>query len=134
MSAILITGATNGIGLCLAKSLLDKQFNVVGIGRDQDSLNNLSHEYGTLFTPLRIDLSNKDNYKDIADSLPSLSGIVFAAGVVRMSPISYFDEDQHSNMMEVNINSPIFILSRIIRRKKLSKGSSIVFISSIDKI
>jgi len=132
MSAILVTGATNGIGLSLTKSLLDKQFNVVGIGRDQDSLNNLSTEYGSLFTPLRIDLSDKDNYNDIADLLPTLSGIVFAAGVVKQSPISYFDEDLHSCMMEVNINSPIFILSRILRRKKLSKGSSIVFISSIN--
>lgn len=74
----LITGATHGIGLALAQKLLSKGMIVIGIGRDQGSLDKLKSQYqnfipinaGNIFTIYDISHQEKWLDKEKGDFVP----------------------------------------------------------------
>jgi len=127
---ILITGATSGLGLHTSKYLMDRGYGVAGIGRNSQNLNKLSEQYGEQFVPVQADLLDFEGFSDLSVSLPILTGIVFCAGVTRKDPIRFLNQERHLELININVNSPLLLLSSIINNKKLSNGSSIVFIAS----
>lgn len=59
MNCVLITGATSGIGMQLAKDYADSGWQVVACGRNSLALQLLQH-YSSLITPLEFDLTDLD--------------------------------------------------------------------------
>ena len=65
------------------------------------------------------------------ETIEPLDGIVLNAGIVKLSPIAFINDDSVDELFEVNVQSSIKLIQRLVRNKKLKKGASIVFISSI---
>jgi 3-oxoacyl-[acyl-carrier protein] reductase len=54
----IVCGATSGLGQGVAKALLEDEAFVIGIGRNNDKLDNMAAAYPGLFEPLQIDVKS----------------------------------------------------------------------------
>jgi NAD(P)-dependent dehydrogenase (short-subunit alcohol dehydrogenase family) len=70
----------------------------------------------------------------LIDKLPQLNGLVNCAGVQKTLPFQFIDAESLKEVMDVNFTAPALISAQLVKKKKLSKNSSIVFISSISGI
>ena len=61
MKAVLITGASTGIGKSCAKILSSNNYQVFGTVRNQEDANTLKQEFGKYFTPIIMDVRNKES-------------------------------------------------------------------------
>ncbi|MBO7214404.1 MAG: SDR family NAD(P)-dependent oxidoreductase, partial [Clostridia bacterium] len=86
-STILLTGASSGIGKCLAEILVTKyNSTVLGVGRSEEKLNMVKTLLGDKFIPITADISLESEwerlYNLVTDNGYKLSGIINCAGVL----------------------------------------------------
>jgi NAD(P)-dependent dehydrogenase (short-subunit alcohol dehydrogenase family) len=132
--AVLVTGASSGIGRAVARRCADEGANVLGTGRDEARLAGLSREHKAIAIHA-ADLAAKgsaDTCVDIAVSLfGRLDGVVHAAGIVRRGEdIRETADDEWSMMREVNLDAT-FRIARACLRQMVPQGSgSMVLVTS----
>lgn len=129
---ILVTGASSGIGrgICIDCSKMGATVHLVA--RNEERLNEtLSQMEGDGHQIHVVDLCDKDAVTGLVDSLPQLDGVVLCAGIIKTTPVKNISEDALEEIFNVNIMSDIRMLSRMLKKKKLNKGASVVFISSV---
>ena len=64
------------------------------------------------------------------ESCPPLHGIVHCAGIPKICPIKHLNRDTLNEIINVNEVAPILLTAGLIKKKKVIKGSSIIFIAS----
>src|SRR5436190_11053975 len=107
----LITGASTGIGLELARVFARNDFNLVLVARNEARLKDISQElqtaYGIETQPFPKDLSQPEAASDIFESLRStpISILVNNAGFGSYGPFAQADLSMQSQMMQVNMIS-----------------------------
>lgn len=129
---ILVTGASSGIGrgICIDCSKMGATVHL--LARNEERLNEtLSQMEGEGHQVHKVDLCNKDAVMELVDSLPLLNGVVLCAGIIKTMPVKNISEDALEEIFNVNIMADIRMVSRMLKKKKLSKGASVVFISSV---
>jgi len=62
-----------------------------------------------------------------------LDGLVNCAGILKTLPFQFTNADSLTEVMNVNIIAPTLLSAQLVKKKKLAKNSSIVFISSISR-
>ncbi len=129
---VLVTGASSGIGRAIS-ILCSKLGAVVTIsGRNEMRLNKtLASLSGEGHVSLCCDLTSSDSVKDMIEKISLLDGIVFCAGVQETCLTKNVDERVLDKLMITNFNSTILLNSQLLKRKKINKNASIVFISSV---
>lgn len=131
---ILITGASGGIGKSVAinSALQGAQLSITARNNERlnETLNDLV-KTGVTHSAIPCDLSSKDDLDALVDSLEPLDGIVLNAGAVKLAPIAFINDATVDELFEVNVQSSIRLVQRLVRKKKIKKGASLVFISSI---
>lgn len=132
---IFITGASSGIGKAVAIECAKMGANLIISGRNSgrllETLNTLE---GFGHIQLLADLSSNEKNSEIVDRLPSIDGIVFSAGYTKILPFQFINETDINKLMQVNFMSPALLSQLLVKNKKLNKGASIVFISSISGV
>lgn len=132
MKKILVTGASSGIGYSVVRHLLDSGYYVVGASRTLGKLSGLKKQMSENFKFFKIDLTCFSDYSEVMSDLDQIDGIVHCAGIVINNPIKYFNLEKYEAVIAINQTAPLVLVSSLLRTKKLSKDSSIVFISSIN--
>jgi NAD(P)-dependent dehydrogenase (short-subunit alcohol dehydrogenase family) len=131
---ILVTGASSGLGKSVAinTSLQGAQVFISARSEERlkETLDNLK-ESQNKHQAITCDLSSKEDLDALVDSLGPLDGIVLNAGAVKLAPIAFINDTTVDDLFEINVQSSIRLVQRLLRKKKLKKGASIVFISSI---
>lgn len=130
---ILITGASSGIGRATAIECSRMGAIVVITGRNAERLNDTFlqlEDEGHM--QIIADLSKEADMAELIATLPELNGAVYCAGFVKTLPIQFINAESLTSVMDVNFMAPTLISAQLVKKKKLVKGSSIVFISSID--
>lgn len=130
---ILITGAAGGIGGAtaiecakLGASLILTDINEEGLANILGKLENPSlHRY------VVANLTNDDEINNLVDGIEKLDGLVSNAGVTKPAPVKFVNRADLDRIMSVNAFAPIFLTQRLLKKKKFSKNSSIVFTVSI---
>lgn len=129
---ILVTGASSGIGRGIAIACSKMGASVIITGRNKKKLDD------TLFQMtdgehliITADLTNMDDVGSLANQLPKLDGIVFCAGMGQRVLCKNITEADIDTIMNVNFKAPVMLQSEILRKKKINKNASIVFIDSI---
>lgn len=129
---ILVTGASSGIGRVTAIECSKLGARVILTGRNEvaliETLNNLVGDNHSFFV---ADLSEEEGCKYLADQIPVLDGCVSNAGVGKMLPIQFYSMDILNDVFKVNTYAHMLLLKHLVKKKKLSNPSSVVFTASI---
>ena len=132
---ILVTGASSGIGKAIAIECSKMGAQVIITGRDEQRLQE-TYELleGNHPTCIVADLSKKEDIGTLVNQIDCLNGLVNCAGLTISKPFKFLQEEDIQEVMTVNFNAPLLLTQQFIKKKKLQKTSSIVFISSISGI
>ena len=129
---ILVTGASSGIGRGIAVTCSKMGATVVLGGRNETRLNEtLSEMEGEGHVLAVADLTKKAELEKMVDILPKLDGIVHCAGIGQRILCKQLQETDVDNVMDMNFKAPVLLQTEILKKKKINKAASIVFIASI---
>lgn len=129
---ILVTGASSGIGrgICIDCSKMGAKIHLMA--RNEERLNEtLTQMEGEGHMIHKADLCSDDDIYAMIDSLPAVDGVVLCAGIVKTMPVKNITEDAMTEIFNANIMGDIKICSRLLKKRKLNHGGSVVFISSV---
>ncbi|WP_027087215.1 SDR family NAD(P)-dependent oxidoreductase [Cohnella panacarvi] len=139
--AIVVFGASSGIGKATAKFLSTLGARVILAGRNegrlQQTLNEMDNTKHHLIKTL--DLQNENQVKTwlkelVADFGAKLDGMVYSAGVHHFTPLRSINQEYLDEMWNVNVKSLISLLGSFSNRNISNDGSSVVLLSSISSI
>ena len=129
---ILITGASSGIGRQTAITCAKLGAKLILSGRNSERLQeSLDQLAGTEHLKIECDLTHENQIETLIDNLPSLDGIVHSSGSVNPIPAKFITQEKIDEVSSINFQAPILLSSRLLKRKKINRGASIVFMSSI---
>ena len=129
---ILITGASSGIGKACAIECSKMGAKLIITGRNAERLNQtLAALKGQGHTALVADLSIEDDINTLASEIGILDGLILNAGTNQKSLVKFINRKLLDDMFSVNLYAPALLVQKLIKQKKLNRGASIVFMSSI---
>ena len=129
---ILVTGASSGIGRAIAVECSKMGASVILTARNEARLQEtLSQMHGNHHSIIVADLSKQEEIPLLIEKNPVLDGLVHCAGVVKTLPFQFVNADALTEVMSVNFTAPVLLSAQLVKKKKLAKNASIVFISSV---
>lgn len=129
---ILVTGASSGIGRATAIECSKVGAAVILLGRNQERLNEtLSACEGTGHQVIQCDLADISSLQEKLDAIPELDGIVYNAGVNTKYLVKNLTQEKIDEIFHVNYYAPVLMTQMFLKKKRMKRNSSIVFISSI---
>lgn len=132
---ILVTGASSGIGRGVAVACAKMGAKVVLSGRNEQRLQEtfaLLEGEGHLM--LSGDLNSEETRKKTVDKMPTLNGVVYCAGILQIQMAKFMDLLSLEGIFQTNVFSPLMLNSLLLKKKKIQKDASIIFISSISGV
>lgn len=131
---ILVTGASSGIGRATAAECSKMGAKLVITARNEERLKEtLSLLEGEGHQYIVADLSNEEEIDHLVSKTPIVNGVVNNAGFNIVKLLPYIKAEDMSLMLKINLEAPILLTNQIVKKKKIAKNSSIVFVSSIGK-
>lgn len=110
---VLITGASQGIGLALAKLFLEQDYHVIGTSRT----GSISIDHPN-FTPIALDLSKNESipqaYKQIKDLEITIDILINNAGIGPDLNFTLPEEVSYRNTFEVNTTGTVFFTEQML--------------------
>lgn len=132
---ILITGASSGLGQQAAISSSMQGATLIITGRDKTRLDEtLKRLKGDNHKAIIADLCYEEQINNLVDQLPKLNGVVYSVGISDLTPAQFLNSEIINKNYKINFEASVLLSTRILRKKRLLKGSSIVFISSISTV
>lgn len=129
---ILVTGASSGIGKATAIECSKMGARVIATGRNEARLKDTYCQLeGEGHQMIVSDLSNDESLNQLISQCPRLDGLVNNAGVTQTLTTQFVTREKLGMLMEINTIAPILLFQRLLKSKKLNRGSSIVFTASI---
>ena len=132
---ILVTGASSGIGRVAAVECSRMGAVVYLTGRNSDRLHEtLSMLEGEGHRAFMTDLTKEDGLNALAEFVPPLDGLVNNAGEVKTLPTDFISRSKLVGLMEINTFAPILLFQNLLKKKKILKNASVVFVASVSGI
>lgn len=128
---ILVTGASSGIGRSIAVECSRMGASVVLTGRNMERLNvTLEQMERGNHLILPADLSDESDIVSLVESLPALDGVVHNAGVGSRVICKAVKDSDIDFSFKPNFYGPVLLQWHLLKKKKINKEASIVFIAS----
>ncbi|MCG6657101.1 YciK family oxidoreductase [Halomonas campisalis] len=138
---ILVTGAGDGIGRAAALSFARHGATVILLGRTTSKLDKVYDEIEAAggpqpaIVPLNFEGATLKDYHDMAETLDKefgrLDGILHNAGLLgKITPFEQYSPELWEQVMQVNINGPVWMTQALLPLLEASKDASVVFTSS----
>jgi len=123
---ILVTGATRGIGKAIA---LNTGENIYAVGRNEDLLKCYKNY-------LVCDLTNKTDLEKLGEYIKenNIDVLVNNAGEYIYSPIENTEYEKLEHIIKVNLEAPLYLISKAIPYMKSKKWGRIINIGSISGV
>lgn len=129
---ILITGASSGIGKQAAIDCSKMGAHVIITGRNKERLaDTFSHLQGSGHTQIVCDLMKPEELQTLAESLPDIDGLLHSAGIVMPIPAKFTEEKHLKEVMGVNFETAVLLMTRLLKLKKIKDNASLVFLSTV---
>lgn len=129
---ILVTGASSGIGRAVAIACARMGATVVLNGRNRERLAATAAEIGSDRTVIAAgDLTDSEQLQQMMADTPTLDGVVHCAGIWHNALCKQITAADVDSVMGVNFRAPVLLQTELLKQKRLNKGASIVFITSI---
>ena len=130
---ILVTGAASGMGKATAiacakmgATIVAADFNSEGMAQTVSELEGEGHQQFT------INLADESTWVDLLANAPALDGIANCAGIANMNPFAFINRAEMDKVFNINFFGPVLLTKGLLKAKKLNKGGSVVFVSSVD--
>lgn len=121
---IVITGASDGLGLQLAKLYQEAGKNVANISRHDSKYADVN-----IILSLREDSEIEKAANEVAKIEEPIEAIIYCAGVLSAQPLGEITEEEVKRLMATNVKSQILLTSKLVDRIKKDK-TDIVCVSS----
>lgn len=128
----LVTGASSGIGFEICKTIDAMNGRFIAVARREDHLKALlegcapdRHQYVT------ADLTETEDLDKVVASFSTIDGLVHCAGAAKFLPLRFYNFDVFRELQKLNVDSVMYLLNSICKKRKLNKASSIVLVSSL---
>ena len=129
---VLITGASSGIGRGAAIECAKMGAKVILSARNELRLAETLAQLEGGGHEIRVcDLSDRDAINSLTDEISKIDGIINNAGFTITRPIQYIENESFQQIMQVNTIAPLLLLRDLLKKKKIKRGASVVFTSSI---
>ncbi|RCI13353.1 hypothetical protein L249_0791 [Ophiocordyceps polyrhachis-furcata BCC 54312] len=129
----IVTGASKGIGLAVARHLLSQSHKVILAARSEEPLRALRQSHPTLVDYVAGDITNPHMAGELADravqSFGGIDGIVISHGVLDPRRIDGSTIDEWKHIYDVNVFSCLAMAKAGITELRKSKGC-VVWVSS----
>ena len=129
---ILVTGASSGIGQETAIQCSRLGAKVIVTARNEERLKTtLSQLEGEGHNMVIAELTDQEQLENLVNSVGDLNGVVLCAGRAMTSPFMFNTRDKYDNVFNINYFAPVELLRLLLKKKKIKKDASVVFVSSI---
>lgn len=135
---ILITGASKGIGLAIARLFAKEGANLILASRNVHALNLIKNDlpvFATNHIAIETDVSDTESIKALFNHLTSnkilIHGLVNNAGVMRDSALLMVKPEVVMDTFNTNVNGTIFTSQLAIKSLIRNKGGFIINMASI---
>src|SRR6187397_2525023 len=130
----LVTGGNSGIGLAVAKGLVDEGARVVIVGRNAETVTRRVGELGASAHGVVADTARLDEFDRVLAATRDFGGgrldVVFAnAGVGTFGPLSATTEAMWDTMVDINVKGVYFTVQKAVPLMK--PGGAIVLNASV---
>ena len=130
---VLVTGVTSGIGKATVAALLEAGASVLGLGRSEARLSELSAGWGPRFTPVVADLAKAEARQAAIVAVAgagALDAIINnAAECIYQAPLATPIE-QWSRLLEINLLAPLQLIQGL--HHLLVRNGQIINLSSVN--
>ncbi len=132
---VLITGAASGIGRATAKQCHNMGASLVLLDLNENGLNSVKEEIGdSNVISYALNLTDYSHLCEVIGQLPKLDGVFSNAGIVLSLMAKFSSKEDMEKIFSINTFSHISLVQQLIAQKKLNKGASIVFTSSMSGV
>lgn len=129
---ILVTGASSGIGRATAIECSKMGATVIITARNEERLQEtLSMMEGNGHEVIVADLTDEEQIMTLAVSVPQLDGVFCASGMLNLKSIKFYASKAVESLFSVNTFSAMYLIRDLTKKKKINKGASLVFVSSM---
>ena len=131
---ILITGGTSGMGLELAKQLLERRNVVIITGRSQEKLESAKRALPgvhTISSDVEDSAAIAALYEDVIAKFPALDTLINNAGIMRVQKFNQGQGlDDITREIEVCFSGPVRMAKQFLPHLKTRKGALLINVSS----
>ena len=137
INTILITGASSGMGLDIARGFLERGSNVVMNARNSEKLAAAARALGdeNRIAIVPGDIGNKETgekmVKSAVERFGSADVLVNNAGIFGMKPFLESTEEDLDKYIHINLKGTYFVTQAVVRQMKKQGGGSIVNIGTV---
>ncbi len=137
INTVLITGASSGMGLDIARGFLERGSNVVMNARNSEKLaaaaRALGDENRIATVPGDIgDIKTGENMVHVAvERFGSVDVLVNNAGIFGLKPFLESTEEDLDKYIHINLKGTYFVTQAVVRQMKQQGGGSIVNIGTV---
>lgn len=135
---VLITGASRGLGLVLARHLAQRQCKLVLCARSQADLDDAARQlkkYGNEVLTVAADLNEQSGAKHVVqetiDRFGHLDVLINNAGIIQVGPQASLSIDDYEKAMQTNFWAALYMMLEVIPQFKNTGSGRIVNITSI---
>ena len=129
---ILVTGASSGIGRATAIECSKMGSKLIITARNESRLSQTFHALeGDGHQMILCDLSNESEIDKMVAVLPEVQGFVNNAGFTKILPLTFVGSEDLNSLFQLNAVAPMLLLQKLLKKKVLKKGASVVFTSSL---
>jgi len=130
-----VTGASRGIGLAVARALAPR-YTVIMTARNAESLGAAAAEIGDDACPLSFDLADMTATKAAIERIRTMTSgapdvLVNNAGLFKLSPIESTSPDDFSASLDVNLSAPFRLIRAFLPEMRKRGSGHILSIGSI---
>ena len=135
---VLITGGSRGLGLAIARRLVEEGARVAICARDRDTLErarlDLTQRGGAVIA-VAVDVTDRDAVTrmvhEVRERLGALDALINNAGTIIVGPVEVMEESDFQTAMDVNFWGPLHAIMAVLPEMRRRRAGRIVNIASI---
>ncbi|MGH7797825.1 MAG: SDR family NAD(P)-dependent oxidoreductase [Candidatus Binatia bacterium] len=122
---VVISGASRGLGLELARGFADEGADLVPLARDEVDLAQAAKElrrYGTSVTPLVCNVTQQQQVREAVSKVIAGAGkidvLVNNAGTIQVGPVENMELEDYHSAMAVHFWGPLYLIPHMKARRQ----------------